>query len=298
MSTSHAIADRCPYQAVPITRAPLRRWRAAVGALMDTGAHHHVELLCSAPHQRPCGRHLQPQLQRRHRQLARALLLAMATGACGGALAANVGGAVAVTSSLIDRGISIAPNKLTLQAAGYWLPAPGWSVSSSVALQSPSLSDPVAVTAQAGRAWMLDDRWQMQASLLYYGYPTNRSTRTFDRQEASLAWSYRDVLTFSLSAFNFPRADQSPWNMAFDVTANIPLGNDIALSLGAGTSRFPAMAYGAPRSGRYRYGQLGLKWSRAGWTLKGERIFTSSNTPRMQGGPGETPWLGTVSRTF
>ncbi|OOW72048.1 hypothetical protein Xmlh_07195 [Xanthomonas axonopodis pv. melhusii] len=234
----------------------------------------------------------------RHRTLLQWLLLTLAAGACGSAPAKDFGGAVALTSSLIDRGISIAPNKVTVQAAGYWLPAPGWSVSTSVALQSPAWSDPVAVTAQLGRAWMLDDRWQMQASLLYYAYPTDRATRTFDRQEASLAWSYRDLLTFSLSTFNFPRADRSPWNVAFDITANVPLRNDVSLSLGAGSSRFPAMAYGAARSGRYQYGQVGLKWNRAGWTLKAERILTSGNTPRLQGGPGETPWLSTASVTF
>ncbi|PPV00332.1 hypothetical protein XpopCFBP1817_00515 [Xanthomonas populi] len=236
-------------------------------------------------------------MRRRNHTLRQCLLMALVVSPCG-AMADNVGGAVALTSQLIDRGISIAPNTLTLQAAGYWLPSPGWSVSTSVALQSPSLSKPVAITAQAARAWMLDDRWQMQASLLYYGYPTNQATRTFDRQEASLAWSYRDALTLSLSTFNFPRADQSPWNLAIDVTASIPLRNDVSLSIGAGCSRFPAMAYGAAASGRYQYGQLGLKWSRARWTLKLERIATSSNTPRLQGGPGETPWLGTVSTTF
>ncbi|MBB4132663.1 MULTISPECIES: hypothetical protein [unclassified Xanthomonas] len=234
---------------------------------------------------------------RRHAALRHCLLLGLIVSPAA-AMAENVGGAVAVTSQLIDRGISIAPNKVTLQAAGYWLPAPGWSVSTSLALQSPSLSKPVAVTVQAARAWMLGDRWQMQASLLYYGYPTDQATRTFDRQEASLSWSYRDVLTVSLSTFNFPRADQSPWNAAFDATASLPLRDDISLLIGAGSSRFPAMAYGSAASGRYQYGQLGLKWSRARWTLKLERILTSSGTPRMQGGPGETTWLGTASTTF
>lgn len=160
------------------------------------------------------------QAARRRAALRHCLLLALVLGP-GNAIAGTVGGAVALTSQLIDRGISIAPNKATLQTAGYWLPAPGWSMSASVALQSPSRSRPVAVTAQAARAWMLGNRWQMQASALYYGYPTNQATRTFDRQEASLAWSYRDVLTFSVSTFNFPRADQSPWNVAIDVTANV-----------------------------------------------------------------------------
>ncbi|MFA0922444.1 hypothetical protein [Xanthomonas fragariae] len=226
------------------------------------------------------------------------LLLALVTSPCGSALADNVGGTVAVASELIDRGISIAPNKVTLQAAGDWLPSPGWSVSVSAALQSPSLSKPVAATVQVGRAWMLDDRWQMQASALYYAYPADRQSRTFDRQEASLAWSYRDVLTFSLSTFNFPRSQRSPWIMAIDVTANVPISADFSLSAGAGVSQFPAMAYGAANAGLYRYGQLGLKWSRAGWTLKMERILTSDNTPRMQGGPGETPWLGMLAKTF
>ena len=88
------------------------------------------------------------------------LALALTLGPCSHALADNVGGAVSLSSSLIDRGISIAPDKATLQMAGYWLPSPGWSVSVSGALQAPSLSDPVAVAAQIGRAWMLGDRWQ------------------------------------------------------------------------------------------------------------------------------------------
>ncbi|MCC5072868.1 hypothetical protein LLE60_09315 [Xanthomonas campestris] len=230
--------------------------------------------------------------------IRRALLLALVTGTSGSALADNVGGAVAVASTLIDRGISIAPNRATLQAAGYWLPAPGWSVSASAALQSPSFSKPVALTLQGARGWMLGDRWQMQASLLYYAYPADRQSRTFDRQEASLAWSYRDTLTFSLSRFNFPRAQRSPWNTVVDVTANVPLTGDFSLSAGAGISDFPAMTYGAESSGRYRYGQLGLKWSRAAWSVKLDRVLTSSNTPRAQGGPGELRWVGMVSRSF
>ncbi|WP_425478188.1 hypothetical protein [Xanthomonas melonis] len=230
--------------------------------------------------------------------IPRWLLLALILPPGGSALADNVGGAVAVASSLIDRGISIAPDRVTLQAAGYWLPSPGWSVSASAAVQSPSLSKPVALTAQAARAWMLGDRWQLQASVLYYAYPADRQSRSFDRQEASLAWSYRDVLTLSLSTFNFPRAQRSPWETAIDVTANLPLSAEFSVSGGAGVSEFPAMAYGAASAGRYHYGQLGLKWSRAGWTVKLERIYTSNDTPRAQGGPGETPWLGMISRTF
>ncbi|MCC4604316.1 hypothetical protein HG421_06705 [Xanthomonas campestris pv. badrii] len=231
-------------------------------------------------------------------RLRHALLLALVTSPCGHALADNLGGAVAITSTLIDRGIAIAPNRVTLQTAGYWLPSPGWSVSVSAALQAPSLSKPVAFTVQGARAWMLDDRWQMQASLLYYAYPADRQSRTFDRQEASLAWSYRDMLTFSLSTFNFPRAQRSPWNKVVDITASVPLSANLSLSAGAGISDFPAMAYGAARSGRYQYGQLGLKWNHAAWTVKLDRILTSSNTPRAQGGPGETPWVGMLSRAF
>ncbi|MEA5124364.1 hypothetical protein [Xanthomonas floridensis] len=231
-------------------------------------------------------------------RLRRGLLLALMASPCGSALADNLGGAVAVASTLIDRGISIAPNRVTLQAAGYWLPAPGWSMSASAALQSPSFSKPVALTLQGARGWMLGDRWQLQASLLYYAYPADRQSRTFDRQEASLAWSYRDMLTFSLSTFNFPRAQRSPWNKVIDVTASVPLSASFSLSAGAGVSDFPAMTYGAPSSGRYRYGQLGLKWNHAAWTVKLDRVLTSSNTPRAQGGPGETPWVGMVSRAF
>ncbi|WP_440583719.1 hypothetical protein, partial [Xanthomonas hortorum] len=157
---------------------------------------------------------------------------------------------------------------------------------------------PGASPARPPGAGVWAARGRSRAALRFAASPTNQATRTFDRQEASLAWSYRDVLTFSVSVFNFPRADQSPWNVAIDVTANVPLQNDFSLLVGAGSSRFPAMAYGAAESGRYQYGQLGLKWSRARWTLKLERIVTSSNTPRLQGGPGETPWLGTVSTTF
>ncbi|QHG86816.1 MULTISPECIES: hypothetical protein [Xanthomonas] len=226
------------------------------------------------------------------------LLLALVMAPGSAASADNAGGTVAVASALIDRGISIAPDRVTLQAAGYWLPSPGCSVSAAVAVQAPSLSQPVALTAQAARAWMLDDRWQMQASVLYYVYPEDGRSRTFNRQEASLAWSYRDVLTFSLSTFRFPRAQQAPWNTAIDITGNLPLSAAFSLTGGAGVSEFPAMAYGAARGGRYQYGQLGLKWSRARWTVELQRVFTSSSTPRAQGGPGQLPWLGMLSRTF
>lgn len=89
----------------------------------------------------------------------------------------------------------------------------------------------------------------------------------------------------------------SAW-MSLFIYAAMGVSAFIALVWRIKLAEVVAMAYGAARSSRYQYGQVGLKWNRAGWTLKAERILTSGNTPRMQGGPGDMPWLGTVARTF
>jgi hypothetical protein len=214
------------------------------------------------------------------------------------ALAANGGGAVALTSQLVDRGIAIAPVKPTLQGAGYWLPAPGWSASASASLQAPLLSKPVAFTGQLSRYWMVGERWQFQASVLYYGYPSDRITRTFNRREVSAGWSYRDVLNLSLSTFNFPSSGGGRWSSAADATLQLPLWRGLSASAGLGISQFPVMAYGAAQGGHYQYGQLGLKWSGAGWSVELDRLVNSSNTPQAQGSQAREPWLFMVSRSF
>ncbi|KAB7769395.1 hypothetical protein [Xanthomonas maliensis] len=234
---------------------------------------------------------------RQLQQYSACLLLALAPLA---ANAATVGGAVSVTSQLIDRGVAIAPNRLTVQGAGYWLPAPGWSVSASAAWQPSAAGDLAAFTVQGARSWMLDDRWQFQASALYYGYPADRDARAFNRQEASLAWSYRDLVTASVSTFNYPNNRDSRWRVAVDVTANLPLRHGLALALGAGSSDFPMLAYDMAGSGRYRYGQAGLRWRRAHWSVEVDRVVIAGGDgiPRGSGGLTDTPWLGLLSYTF
>ena len=114
------------------------------------------------------------------------------------AAAGNLGGGLALSSQLIDRGQAITPATPIVQGNLAWTSG-GWALglSGSARIHAPG-GHFVEAIAQAAHYWTLSDNWSMQAGLLYYKYPD--SQRFFDRTEAGLHWTFRDVLTIGRSA--------------------------------------------------------------------------------------------------
>ena len=223
----------------------------------------------------------------------------------------SVDGTVALSSQLVDRGQAITRATPILQGAVSWTSPAGWSLglSGSTAVRSPNRI--VEALAQASRYWSLSGDWQMQISALYYRYPGSADTRAYDRAEAGLNWTYRDVLTLGVSALYVIGARDHRPRGAVDASFHWPLAGHFSFSAGAGIAQATAAPYSPYRYGRadsYRYhrsdsglrgyGHAGLSWSNGPWRVELNRILADPATRRQWEESGASPWVATISRSF
>jgi hypothetical protein len=222
----------------------------------------------------------------------------------------RVDGKIALSSQLVDRGLAITPATPILQGAVSWASSSGWSLGAAGAVETGSPGTPVMALARVSRAWAPSAEWQAQASLLYYDY---RATAMPDRLDANLYFTYRDLVSFGVSAIRIdnPRAPRRLAGAA-DATLSWPIARHLSLSAGAGIGqatittygyRRPPSLYGAARAYRYdhvrsyAYGSLGVAWSDGPWRLQVDRNMNSLGDRRVYGAraPG---WVATLSRAF
>jgi len=218
-------------------------------------------------------------------------------------------GAAALSSGLFDRGQAVTGNTAILQGAASVTFAAGWSLGLSAAteLRSPG---PIAETlVQASRDWSLSSDWQMQANLLYYQYPGQNGSKSSDRAEAGVNWTYRDVLTLGLSAIDVFGANGHQPSGAADISFHWPLAWHFSLSAGVGAAQ-PVVApytpyhngypnyYEYDRSGLHGYGHAGLSWSNGHWRMELDRMMADPGTQRQWAALGASPWVATISRSF
>lgn len=222
----------------------------------------------------------------------------------------RVDGRIALSSQLVDRGLAITRATPILQGAVSWASSSGWSLGAAGAVETRSPGTPVMALARASRAWAPSSEWQAQASLLYYDY---RVAAMPDRLDANLYFTYRDLLSFGVSAIRVDNP-QAPRRVtgAADATLSWPVSRHLSLAAGAGIgqatittygSRRPPYLYGAARAYRYdhvrsyAYGSLGLAWSDGAWRLQVDRNMNSLGDRRVYGAraPG---WVATLSRAF
>jgi hypothetical protein len=222
----------------------------------------------------------------------------------------RVDGKIALSSQLVDRGLAITPATPILQGAVSWASSSGWSLGAAGAVETGSPGTPVMALARVSRAWAPSAEWQAQASLLYYDY---RATAMPDRLDANLYFTYRDLVSFGVSAIRIdnPRAPRRLAGAA-DATLSWPIARHLSLSAGAGIGqatittygyRRPPSLYGAARAYRYdhvrsyAYGSLGVAWSDGPWRLQVDRNMNSLGDRRVYGAraPG---WVATLSWAF
>ncbi|OOG58426.1 hypothetical protein B0E47_04150 [Rhodanobacter sp. B05] len=233
-------------------------------------------------------------------------------------------GTVALSSQLVDRGQAITGDTPILQGAASWtfptedtasqtLPS-GWSLGLSGSTEVRSPSRLVEALVQASRYWSLSSDWQMQVSLLYYRYPgSNGSSRTFDRAEAGVNWSYRDVLTFGLSAIHVIGAKTQQPRGAADINLHWPLTRHFSLSAGAGITQSLTAPYspyhhvytdsytdhtGSARANHYSYGHAGLLWNSGPWQMELDRIVAAPETQQQWANLDTSSWVATISWSF
>jgi len=237
-------------------------------------------------------------------------------------------GIAALSSQLVDRGQVITGDTPILQGAASWtfptegtasrsLPS-GWSLGLSGSTETRSPNRLVEAMAQASRYWSLSSEWQMQVSLLYYRYPSSTGgSRAFDRAETGVSWSYRDVLTFGLSAIHVIGAKNQPLRGAADINLHWPLAGHFSLSAGAGITQSLAApyrpyhhVYNSPashayanyayssRTDHYSYGHMGLLWSDGPWRIELDRIVAAPETQQQWANLDASPWIATISWSF
>jgi uncharacterized protein (TIGR02001 family) len=247
--------------------------------------------------------------------VARALLgfMSLAIAACFSmslhAQSTSFSGTAALSSELVDRGQAITGNTPILQGAASWTSAAGWSLGLSGSTEIRSPGRVVEALAQASRYWSLSSDWQMQATLLYYRYPGETRSKAYDRAETGVNWTYRDVLTFGMSAIYVIGAREHQPRGAADLSFHWPLAWRFSLSAGVGVAQ-PLIApyspyphdytgsYDYDRTGLHGYGHAGLLWSHGPWLIELDRIMADPETQRQWATLGASPWVATISRSF
>lgn len=234
---------------------------------------------------------------------------------------------VALSSQLVDRGQVVTGDTPILQGAASWtfpaegaapqtLPS-GWSLGLSGSTEVRSPNRMVEALVQASRYWSLTGDWQMQVSLLYYRYPGNAGSRAFDRAETGVNWSYRDVMTFGLSAIYVIGAKSQQPRGAADINLHWPLARHFSVSAGVGITQSLMVryspyhhvyadsssdAYASPsgliRANHYSYGHLGLLWNHGPWQVELDRIVAAPDAQQQWAYAGASPWVATISRSF
>ncbi|APG06344.1 hypothetical protein BJI69_03935 [Luteibacter rhizovicinus DSM 16549] len=212
------------------------------------------------------------------------------------AQSSSVGGVLAISNQLVDRGLAVTPKTPVLQGALSWTTPSGWSLGLSASTETRSPGRVVEALAQAAYAWSLSTNWQMQTSLLYYRYGNDSHWRNYDRVELGANWIYRDVLTLGISEARLIHTGGRGPRGAADIGFRWPIALHLSVSAGIGTAQYLIPPYYRDYP-RYQYGHAGLVWENDGWRVELNHFITE-HAPRPRGSPAVSPWNATVSRTF
>lgn len=215
-------------------------------------------------------------------------------------------GNVALASQLVDRGLAITPDTPILQAELSRNSPTGWSfgVAGGVEVRS---ARPVLALARVSRSWSLPGDWMAQAGLVYYDYRGARGSTVPDRTDANLYFTYRDTLTFGLSASHGSGKHGQDLSGAADIGASWPVAPHLSISAGAGIAQASVRSHGSRRYAygyryqhvqRYGYGNLGLAWSDGPWRLQLDHNRNSLGNRQAYGAGSPSRWVATLSRSF
>ena len=222
------------------------------------------------------------------------------------AQASRFSGEIALASQLVDQGLAITGDTPVVQGAVSWMSPRGWSLGLAGGVEARSPDRPVVVLARISRAWTPSGDWLAQASLLYYDYRGEQGRVAIpDRTHANLYFTYRDTVTFGVSAIRLGDGGDRRMLGAADVDASWPLPRRFSLSAGAGIAQAvlrPRYYYGSyGRRGRvqaYAYGSLGLAWHDGPWRLQLDRNMNSLGDRRAYGTDAPAQWVATASWSF
>jgi len=237
------------------------------------------------------------------------MLVASGACMCSHAQTSGLGGTLALSSQLVDRGMALSPVTPILQGAVSWISTTtGWAFGLSASTETRAPGHTAAAQAQAAYYWSLADDWRMQAGETYYAYLGNSAASAFNRDETSVNWMYRDILTFGLSAICLTNGNSHQPRGAADVDFHWPLPWNLSFSAGAGVTQTLVTVrsyggYGGYASGYshpgsyYGYGHAGLIWNEDAWRVELERVAVTPNG-RWVSRWTTAPWVATISWSF
>lgn len=205
---------------------------------------------------------------------------------------------LAAASRLTERGLIVGRERPVLQLQLGVASAGGSSAELAWAAQAGSLRD-ARLVARLGQAFTIDNDWQADAALAYYGYPGRGDSR-YDRIDLAVGLRWRDLFSLGLSGQRYrDSADGGdgtlPW--ALDLGARWPLaalGPRWSLQGTLGQASVPRW----PRE-RYGYGSLGLAWQHEqGGGLSLSRIAASPAARRRLGDSARSHWSLAWTQAF
>ncbi|MDA8456055.1 hypothetical protein M4R22_14895 [Acidovorax sp. GBBC 3334] len=210
---------------------------------------------------------------------------------CGGQTR-DVTGELALSSDLTERGIFVGKRQPIVQGLVSVYDARGWSLSSALGMQADGRRTTRAIV-RAAYDGVIDNDWQYQTSIQYYAYPGDPVFQLFDRAEAAVGASFRDLVTLGFSTFRYvhTRDEVSPMRWAADIGARWPLSPRFSLTGSLGLS---AVRPG----GRYAYGGAGMAWHSGHWRAELNYLKSDSYAQRSIRSATTGHWSMTVIRTF
>ncbi|CAM3562583.1 Outer membrane protein beta-barrel domain-containing protein [Paracidovorax anthurii] len=206
----------------------------------------------------------------------------------------DVTGEIAVSTDLTERGVFVGPSKKPIvQGLISLYDASGWSLSSALGMQSDGTRSTRAIV-RAAYDGMIDNDWQYQTSVQYYAYPGGAEFRLFDRVEAAVGASFRDLLTASVSTFHYvhTRDEVSPMRWAVDLGARWPLTPHWSATGAIGLSGV------RPQGRQYTYGSAGLAWHTGPWRAEFTYLKADGRARRLFTNSTSGHWSLAVIRSF
>jgi len=251
--------------------------------------------------------HAPPARLHRHAALAAAAIALAGLSTPAHAQSSRFSGDLALSSPLVDQGLAITGATPVLQGAVSWASPGGWSAGLATGVEIRSPGTPVMALARVSRAWVPSGDWLVQASLLYYDYRGERGDVIPDRAHANVYFTWRDTLTFGVSAIRVDRGHAQRMLGAADAELVWPLGERLSLSAGAGVAQALVVTrytyghwdYVYERGKVYGYGNVGLAWRQGPWTLQLDRTRTSLGSDGAYAGTRQpADWVATVAWSF
>jgi uncharacterized protein (TIGR02001 family) len=214
-------------------------------------------------------------------RLAALLLLAFASRSFA---ADGFGGALAITSDYVFRGISQSNGQPALQGDIHYSSPRGWlaGVWASTVELNPLEGRTSEVDAYAGYRWLLGADWSAKLTGVHYDYPQNSQITDYDYNEVIGSLGFRDNLFFNVAwAFDASRYYTSVYAknqnaLSYEVAAEVPLRFALVAQLGVGRYEIPSLT-----GVGYSYWNAGIRYQWRAWHASVSYIGTSRQAEEL-----------------